>query len=117
MGGVGSVKPCCTTCRSVLHLLRTLGNMPAIGLVRSCSRQPNGSRKLTREALGTRGPKAHSYRLGNKPSFEQTMQPESVEKLVRQDLRKEAVSKKLYDVEIVPATAPTGNLFFHLVNT
>ena len=42
------------------------------------------------------------HRLGEKPPFEQTLPPDRLEKLVRQDLRKEAVLKKNYGVEITP---------------
>jgi hypothetical protein len=45
----------------------------------------------------------YNHRLGDKPPFEQTMPPALVEKLVREDLHKEAVLKKSYGVEITPA--------------
>lgn len=45
----------------------------------------------------------YHHRLGNKPPFEQTMPPALVEKLVREELHKEAVLKKVYGVEITPA--------------
>lgn len=45
----------------------------------------------------------HSHRLGNKQSFEEALPPALLEKLVRQDLKKEAVLKRVYGVEISPA--------------
>jgi hypothetical protein len=45
----------------------------------------------------------HQHRLGEKPSFEQALPPAALEKLVQQDLRKEAALKKNYGIEITPA--------------
>ncbi|MBI3853716.1 MAG: hypothetical protein HY298_26015 [Verrucomicrobia bacterium] len=45
----------------------------------------------------------YEHRLGNKPPFEQTLPPALIEKLVRQDLEKEAVLKKVYGVELARA--------------
>jgi hypothetical protein len=45
----------------------------------------------------------YQHRLGEKPPFEQVLSPATLEKLVRQDLRKEAVLKKIYGLEIIPA--------------
>jgi len=45
----------------------------------------------------------YNHRLGTKPPYEQTMPPALVEKLVRQDLHKEAVLKQVYGLEITPA--------------
>jgi hypothetical protein len=45
----------------------------------------------------------YQHRLGNKPPFEQTMPPALVEKLVREDLHKKSVLKKVYNVELTPA--------------
>jgi len=45
----------------------------------------------------------YDHRLGTKPPFEQTMPPTLIEKLVRDDLHKEAVLKKVYHGEITPA--------------
>jgi hypothetical protein len=45
----------------------------------------------------------YQHRIGEKPPFEQAMSRELVEKLVRQDLRKEAVLKKVYGVEMTLA--------------
>jgi hypothetical protein len=45
----------------------------------------------------------YNHRLGQKPPFEQTLPPATLENLVRLDLRKEAVLKKNYSVEITPA--------------
>ena len=45
----------------------------------------------------------YNHRLGEKPPFEQTMPPALVERLVGEDLHKEAVLKKVYGVEITPA--------------
>jgi hypothetical protein len=45
----------------------------------------------------------YQHRLGTKPPFEQVMPPTLIEKLVDQDLHKEAVLKKVYGVEITPA--------------
>lgn len=45
----------------------------------------------------------YSHRLGDKLPFDQTMPPTLVEKLVRDNLHKEAVLKKVYGIEITPA--------------
>lgn len=45
----------------------------------------------------------YNHRLGNKPPFEKTMPPGLTEKMVHEDLHKEAVLKKVYGVEITPA--------------
>jgi hypothetical protein len=45
----------------------------------------------------------YNHRLGTKPPFAQVMPPALVEKLVEQDLHKEAVLKKVYGIEITPA--------------
>jgi hypothetical protein len=45
----------------------------------------------------------YNHRLGEKPPFEQVLPPATLENLVRQDLRKEAVLKKNYGVEVTPA--------------
>jgi hypothetical protein len=45
----------------------------------------------------------HNHRLGDKLPFEQTLPRDTLERLVRDDLRKEAVLKKLYGVEITSA--------------
>jgi hypothetical protein len=45
----------------------------------------------------------YSHRLGTKPPFEQAMPASMVEKLVREDLHKESILKKVYGVEITPA--------------
>jgi hypothetical protein len=45
----------------------------------------------------------YDHRLGNKPPFEQTLPPAMLEKLVRQDLRREAALKQTYGVEITSA--------------
>lgn len=45
----------------------------------------------------------YNHRLGQKPPFEQTLPQAMLESLVRQDLRKEAVLKKTYGVEITSA--------------
>jgi hypothetical protein len=42
----------------------------------------------------------YNHRLGQKPPFEQVSPPSTIERLVRQDLRKEAALKKVYGVEI-----------------
>ena len=42
----------------------------------------------------------YHHRLGTKPPFEQIMPRELIEKLVRQDLHKEAVLKKVHGVDI-----------------
>jgi hypothetical protein len=44
----------------------------------------------------------YNHRLGTKSSFEQSMPPSLVEKLVREDLHKEAVLKKIYGIDIAP---------------
>jgi hypothetical protein len=45
----------------------------------------------------------HEHRVGEKPPFEQVLPRATLEKLVQQDLRKEAVLKKAYGVEVTPA--------------
>jgi hypothetical protein len=45
----------------------------------------------------------HQHRLGEKPPFEQVLPRATLEKLVQQDLRKEAALKKAYGVEVTPA--------------
>jgi len=45
----------------------------------------------------------YNHRLGEKPPFEQLLPPATLEKLVRQDLHKEAALKKVYGVEVTPA--------------
>ena len=45
----------------------------------------------------------YKHRLGAKPSFEQIMPRDVLEKLVRQELLKAAALKKVYGVEITPA--------------
>jgi hypothetical protein len=45
----------------------------------------------------------HQHRLGEKPSFEQALPQATLEKLVLQELRKEAALKKAYGIEITPA--------------
>lgn len=45
----------------------------------------------------------YNHRLGQKPPFEQTLPPASLENMVRLDLRKEALLKKNYGVEVTPA--------------
>ena len=45
----------------------------------------------------------YQHRLGDKPPFEQVLPREALERLVRDDLRKEAALKKAYGVEVTPA--------------
>jgi hypothetical protein len=45
----------------------------------------------------------YNHRTGEKPPFDQTLPPAALESLVRQDLRKAEVLKKVYGVEITPA--------------
>ena len=45
----------------------------------------------------------YQHRLGEKPPFEQTLPRETLERLVRDDLRKEAALQKAYGVEVTPA--------------
>jgi hypothetical protein len=45
----------------------------------------------------------YHHRLGEKPPFEEVLPPATLEKLVRQDLRKEAALKNFYALEITPA--------------
>ncbi len=45
----------------------------------------------------------HAHRLGTKQPFEQAMPQALLEQVVRQDLRKEAVLRKVYGMEITPA--------------
>jgi hypothetical protein len=49
----------------------------------------------------------YNHRLGQKPPFEQVLPPATVEKLVRQDLHKEAALKNVYGIEITPAMLDT----------
>ena len=42
----------------------------------------------------------YHHRLGQKPPFEQVLPPATLEILVQQDLRKEAVLRKVYGVEV-----------------
>jgi len=42
----------------------------------------------------------YHHRLGNKPPFEQLLPPATIQRLVRQDLQKEAILKKVYHEEI-----------------
>jgi hypothetical protein len=59
-----------------------------------------GARCFDREAIERI---YYNHRLGQKPPFEQTLPPATLESLVRLDLRKEAVLKKKYGVEITLA--------------
>ena len=45
----------------------------------------------------------HAHRLGTKQPIEQAMPQALIEQVVRQDLRKEAVLRKVYGMEITPA--------------
>lgn len=45
----------------------------------------------------------YNHRLGQKPPFEQATPPALIERLVREDLRKEVVLRKVYGVAITPA--------------
>jgi hypothetical protein len=45
----------------------------------------------------------YTHRLGQKPPFEEVSPPSLIERLVKEDLRKEAVLKRVYGVEITPA--------------
>jgi len=45
----------------------------------------------------------YEHRLGNKPPFEKALSPSLIEKLVREDLRKEAALRHAYGVEITAA--------------
>jgi hypothetical protein len=45
----------------------------------------------------------YNHRLGAKPSFEQVSPPPLIERLVSEDLHKEAMLKKVYGVEVAPA--------------
>ena len=45
----------------------------------------------------------YNHRLGNKPPFEQALPPATIQRLVRQDLQKEAVLRKVYGLEITSA--------------
>jgi hypothetical protein len=45
----------------------------------------------------------YNHRLGQKPPFEQVTPPALIERLVREDLRKEAVLRQVYGVAITPA--------------
>jgi len=45
----------------------------------------------------------YNHRLGNKPPFEQVSPPSLIQRLVQNDLRKEAALKRVYHAEITPA--------------
>jgi hypothetical protein len=45
----------------------------------------------------------YNHRLGNKPPFEQVSPPSLIERLVKDDLRKETALQRTYHVEITPA--------------
>lgn len=45
----------------------------------------------------------HGHRLGTKQTFEEAMPDALIEQITRQDQHKEAVIRKVYDVEITPA--------------
>jgi hypothetical protein len=45
----------------------------------------------------------YAHRTGTKPPFEQVMPPELLDKLTRADLRKEAVLRKVYGVDVTPS--------------
>jgi len=45
----------------------------------------------------------YQHRLGEKPPFEQVLPRATLERLVRNDLRKEAELKKVYGIEVTPA--------------
>ena len=45
----------------------------------------------------------YNHRLGEKPPFEQVSPPSLIERLVKEDLRKESALKKVYGVEVTPA--------------
>jgi hypothetical protein len=56
----------------------------------------------------------YNHRLGDKPPFEQALPRETLERLVRDDLRKEAALKKVYGVEI---TSPILEAEVRRINT
>lgn len=45
----------------------------------------------------------YNHRIGQKPPFEQVSPPALIERLVKEDLRKEAALKRVYHVDITPA--------------
>ena len=45
----------------------------------------------------------YNHRLGEKPTYEQTMPPALIERLVEEEQWKEAALKKVYGVEVTPA--------------
>src|SRR5271165_3896835 len=45
----------------------------------------------------------YNHRLGQKPPFEQATPPALIERLVKEDLHKEAALRKVYGVTITPA--------------
>jgi hypothetical protein len=49
----------------------------------------------------------YNHRVGDKAPFEETMPPSLVERLVREDQRKEAVLKKVYNVEVTATMVET----------
>lgn len=49
----------------------------------------------------------HTHRTGTQQSFDQAMPSDLIERLVRQDLHKEAVLKEVYGMEITPAMIAT----------
>lgn len=45
----------------------------------------------------------YNHRLGNKPPFDQASPPALIERLVKQDINKEKLLKKMYGLELTPA--------------
>jgi hypothetical protein len=45
----------------------------------------------------------YNHRLGDKPAFDQALPRQTLEQLVRLDLRKESVLSQVYDLEVTPA--------------
>jgi len=45
----------------------------------------------------------YDHRLGDKPPFGEVLSPAALDRLICQDLRKEAVFNRTYGIEITPA--------------
>ncbi len=86
-----------SSCRAV-----AVGLAALLSSLAGCSRCPPDAfalRCADREAIER---VYYRHRLGTKPPFEETLPRETLEKLVRKDMRKEAALKNVYGVEITP---------------
>ena len=83
--------------RIKLHRVPLLGLLALLAGRLAASEADLPSLRADREAIER---VYYKHRLGTKPPFEQVSPPSLIEKLVRDDLRKEAVLKRVYHVEI-----------------